>query len=81
MVFEKELKLVMCSIGAGTVTIVHQNGPDNYMVVQTLQTRPGQKTMVHRGTTHKIYLSGADYEADGKTPVPGSFGVYVYGPK
>jgi DNA-binding beta-propeller fold protein YncE len=81
VVFEKELKLVMSANGAGTVTIVHQDGPDKYTVVQTLKTMPGQKTMVHRGTTHKIYLSGADYEADGKTPVPGSFGVYVYGPK
>jgi len=81
VVFEKDLKLVMCSNGAGTVSIVHQDGPDTYTLVQTLKTQPGQKTMVHRGTTHKIYLSGADMEADGKTPVPGSFGVYVYGPK
>lgn len=81
VVFEKELKLVMSANGAGTVTIVHQDGPDKYTVVQTLKTQPGQKTLVHRGTTHKIYLSGADYEADGKTPVPRSFGVYVYGPK
>ena len=81
VVFDKELKLVMSANGAGTVTIVHQDSPDQYTVVQTLQTRPGQKTLVHRGTTHKIYLSGADYEADGKTPVSGSFGVYIYGPK
>ncbi len=80
VVYEKDLKLVMTSNGEGNVTIVHQDGPDKYTIVQTLKTSPGQKTMVHRGTTHKIYLSGADYQADGKTPVPGSFGVYVYGP-
>lgn len=81
VVFEKDLKLVMCSNGEGNVTIVHQDGPDKYTLVQTLETKRGQKTMVHRGTTHKIYLSGAEYQADGKTRVPGTFGVSVYGPK
>ncbi len=80
VVFEKDLKTVMTSNGEGSVTIVHQDSPDTYSVVQTLTTKPGQKTMVHRGTTHRIYLSGADYQADGKTPAPGTFGVYVYGP-
>ncbi|GAB4019195.1 YncE family protein [Spirosoma koreense] len=80
VVYEKDLKLVMTSNGEGSVTIVHQDSPDKYSVVQTLTTKPGQKTMVHRGTTHRIYLSGADYQADGKTPAPGTFGVYVYGP-
>lgn len=80
VVFEKDLKLVMTSNGEGNVTIVHQDSPDQYKVVQTLTTHPGLKTMVHRGTTHRIYLSGADLQADGKTPVAGTFGVYVYGP-
>ena len=80
VVFEKDLKLIMTSNGEGNVTIIHQDSPDKYTVVQTLTTKPGQKTMVHRGTTHRIYLSGADYQADGKTPAPGTFGVYVYGP-
>ena len=80
VVFDKELKVVMASNGAGNVTIVRQESPDQYTVVQTLTTKPGLKTMVHRGTTHRIYLSGADLQADGKTPVPGTFGVYVYGP-
>ena len=81
VVFEKDLKLVITSNGEGNVTIVKQHSADKYEVIQTLQTQKGIKTMVHRGTTHKIYLSGADLQADGKTPVPNSFGVYVYGPK
>lgn len=80
VVYEKDLKLIMASNGEGTVTIVQQDSPDKYSVVQTLKTMPGQKTMVHRGTTHRIYLSGAEMQADGKTPAPGTFGVYVYGP-
>lgn len=80
VVYEKDLKLVMTSNGDGNVTIIHQDSPDKYTVVQTLTTKPGLKTMVHRGTTHRIYLSGADYQTDGKIPAPGTFGVYVYGP-
>jgi YVTN family beta-propeller protein len=79
VVYEKELKLIMTSNGEGNVTIIKQETPDKYKVVQTLITNPGCKTMVHRGTTHNIYLSGADYMEDGKTPKPGTFGVYVYG--
>ncbi|AUD00558.1 YncE family protein [Spirosoma pollinicola] len=80
VVYDKELKLVMTSNGEGNVTIVHQDSPDKYSIVQTLMTKPGCKTLVHRGTTHRIYLSGADYQADGKTPAAGTFGVFVYGP-
>lgn len=80
VVFDKDLNLIMTSNGEGNVTIIHQDSPDKYRVVQTLETRVGCKTMVHRGTTHKIYLSGADFQADGKTPVANTFGVFVYAP-
>lgn len=66
VVYEKDLKLVVSSNGEGNVTIVHQD-------------TPGIKTMVHRRTVHKVHLSGADFQAGGKTPVPGTFGAYVYG--
>lgn len=81
VVYEKELKLIMTSNGEGNVTIIKQESPDQYKVIQTLITKPGQKTMVHRGTTHNIYLSGAEYMEDGKTPKPGTFGVYIYSMK
>ncbi len=80
VIYEKELKLIATSNGEGTVTLIHQDSPDTYTVVQTLKTAPGQKTIVHRGTTHRLYLSGASYLEDGKTPAPGTFGVAVYGP-
>ncbi len=80
VVFEKELKLVITSNGEGNVTIIHQDSPDQYRVVQTLATKPGQKTIVHRGTTHRIFLSGADFKEGTKDILPGTFGVSVYGP-
>lgn len=80
VVFDKDLKLIMTSNGEGNVTIVHQDSPDKYSIVQSLETHPGCKTMVHRGTTHKIYLSGSDLQVDGKTLSPNGFGVFVYAP-
>jgi YVTN family beta-propeller protein len=81
VVYDKELKLVMTSNGEGNVTVIKQETPDKYKIIQTLVTSPGQKTMVHRGTTHNIYLSGAEYLGDGKKIKPGTFGVYVYSMK
>jgi len=78
VVYEKDLHLVITSNGEGSATIVKQESPDNYSEIQTLKTRPGQKTIVHRGTTHNFFLTGADLQADGKI-VPNTFGVYVYG--
>jgi YVTN family beta-propeller protein len=79
VVFDKELKRVMTSNGEGNVTVVQQDSPDQYRVIQTLMTKPGQKTIVHRGTTHRLYLSGADYKEGTRDIVPGTFGVSVYG--
>lgn len=78
--FDKDLKLLFVSNGEGNITIVQQVSAKEYRLVQTLQTRLGLKTLVHRETTHKLYVSGADLQADQKTPVPGTFGVFVYGP-
>lgn len=79
VVYDKVLKMIFTSNGEGNVTIVKQENADKYGVVQTLQTKPGCKTMVHRGTTHNIYLSGADYKEGTKDVMPNTFGVFVYG--
>jgi DNA-binding beta-propeller fold protein YncE len=80
IVYEKDLGLLITSNGGGTATIIKQLSVDKYDVIQTVNTQRGLKTIVHRGSTHRFYLSGADLQADGKTPVPGTFGVFVYGP-
>jgi YVTN family beta-propeller protein len=79
--FDVEKKLIVASNGGGTATVIHQDSADKYTVVQTLTTERRQRTITHNNTTHNIYMSGASYEADGKTAVPNSFGVYVYGLK
>jgi len=42
---DPETKLIFCSCGDGTVTVVRQEGPDKYAAVGSIETRPGSKTM------------------------------------
>jgi DNA-binding beta-propeller fold protein YncE len=65
----------------GTLTVVHQDSPDRYRVLQTLQTPPGSRNMGLDPTTHRIYVAAAKFGAAptggrGRAPViPGSFSV------
>jgi len=79
--FDVEKKLIVASNGGGTATVIHQDAADKYSVVQTITTERRQRTITHNATTHNIYMSGASYQADGKTAIENSFGVYVYGLK
>jgi len=84
--FDPETQLVFASCGDGTTTIAHLDGPDKLTVVQSLKTATGSRTMTLDPTTHRIYLSAADYEpATGNqrrpTPLAGSFKVLVFEPE
>ena len=70
--------LIICSNGDGTATIVRQNGPDNYAVVQTLNTQWKAKTHAYDPATKTIYFSAFDMQSDNKTRIPDSFKVLVY---
>jgi DNA-binding beta-propeller fold protein YncE len=65
----------------GTLTIIHQDSPDSYHVVQTLKTMERSRNMGLDPVTHAIYLAGAKFEPAqaGQRPkaVPGSFVVLV----
>ncbi len=72
-------KLAFSSNGRdGTVTVVHQDSPDKYSVVQTVQTEPGARTMAVDTKSHKIYLVTADFQAaapaEGSAPTGGVSG-------
>lgn len=42
--------------GEGNVTVVHQDSPDKYTVVDTVPTFPGAKTIAVDPATHNVYL-------------------------
>ncbi len=89
--FDPGTQLAFASAGSsGTVTIVHEDAPDKFTVVQTLATERSARTMTLDPATHKIYLASAQFEAPVTPPpagggrqrpkmIPGSFKVLVYG--
>jgi DNA-binding beta-propeller fold protein YncE len=89
--FDRDTQLVFSSNGEGNLTVVHQDSPDQYTVLQTLDTAVGARTMALDPATHKIYLVTAKF---GPPPAPtaeqphprptmlaNSFEVIVVGPK
>jgi DNA-binding beta-propeller fold protein YncE len=67
----------------GTLTVIHQDTPDTYQVVENVQTPPSSRNMGLDPTTHRIFVASAKFEAApaggrGRGPmVPGSFAVMV----
>ena len=76
--YDPETKLIFCSCGDGTVTIIKQITADSYSVIQTLQTQARARTMALDTKTHKIYLSVADGVKGSRASTPGSFKLLVY---
>jgi YVTN family beta-propeller protein len=68
--FDQETKLVFNSNGEGTVTVIRQDSPDKYSVVETVKTAPRAKTMALDPKTHRLFLS---------TVESGQFEVLVVG--
>ncbi|HEY2856299.1 MAG TPA: hypothetical protein VGJ18_25890 [Gemmatimonadaceae bacterium] len=46
----------------GTLTVIHEDAPDSYHVVQTLETMKGSRNMGLDPSMHAIFLSGAKFE-------------------
>jgi DNA-binding beta-propeller fold protein YncE len=76
--YDPQTKLIFCSCGDATTTIIKQQSADDYSVVQTLKTQVRAKTMALDTRTHKIYLSVADYEPGTRKVLPGTFKILVY---
>jgi DNA-binding beta-propeller fold protein YncE len=90
--FDPGLGLVFSSNGAdGTLTVIHEDSPDEYKVIASVTTLVSARTMALDPATHKIYLAAARL---GETPpateqqphprpniVPDSFSILVAQPK
>lgn len=68
--FDPDARLIFNSNGEGTVTIIHEDNPDKYSLVETVKTVPRAKTMALDPKTHKLFLS---------TTESGQFEVLVVG--
>ena len=75
----------------GTLTVIHQDSPDTYRMIQSVQTAAGSRNMGLDPATHRIYLAAAKFgpapsDASAANPrrrapmVPGSFTIIVVEP-
>lgn len=87
--FDPETGDIFSSCGEGTLSVIHEDAPDKYTLVENVQTQAGSRTMALDLKTHKVYLSSAKFvpapqpttdKPHSRPPlVPGTFSVLVFG--
>jgi YVTN family beta-propeller protein len=87
--YDAKRGLVFSSNGEGTLTVVHQDTPDKYQVIEALATQRGARTMALDPLSGKLYLVTAKFgpapaaTADQPRPrpslIPDSFTILVVG--
>ena len=65
--FDPATQLAFTSNGEGTITVIHEDTPDKYTVVETVPTQRGARTMAVNPKTHRLYTVTAEF---GPTPAP-----------
>jgi hypothetical protein len=59
--FDPTHGLVFSSNGEGTLSVIRQDSPDHYTVVNSVATKRGARTMAMDSAQGKIYLVSADF--------------------
>lgn len=87
--FDRDTNLAFASCGEGVLTVVKEDSPEKFSVVQSVKTDRGARTMELDPKTHKIYLVTAKFgpppAATAEQPhpwpsiLPGTFEVLVVG--
>jgi hypothetical protein len=82
--FDPGTGYAFASNGDGTLTVVHEDSPDKFSVVENVPTKRGARTMALDRKTHNIFLPTAEFEppAPGErrgTMKAGSFAILVVG--
>jgi DNA-binding beta-propeller fold protein YncE len=81
--FDNGLKLVFASCGEGKLTVIKEESPATFTVIDNVPTKRSARTCAVNEKTHEVYLSAADTEpgAPGERPkqIQGTFGVVVVG--
>jgi YVTN family beta-propeller protein len=65
--FDAPLQLVFSSNGDGTLTVIHEDGPNRFTVLQNAATQVGARTLALDEASGSVYLPTADF---GPPPPP-----------
>ncbi len=78
-----------CGAGDGVLSVIHEDSPDKFTLVENVKTQRGARTMALDTKTHSVYLSVADFGTPAAPPpgggrarpsiVPGSFSLLEFG--
>jgi DNA-binding beta-propeller fold protein YncE len=88
--FDADRQLAFSSNGDGTLTVVHEDAPDKFSVLENADTQRSARTMALDTTDHDVYLVAAEFEEtppakEGERPrrtmKPGTFTLLVVGKK
>jgi hypothetical protein len=87
--FDDDTQLAFASCGEGVLTVVHEDSPEKFSVVENVPTQKGARTMALDPKTHNVFVVAAKFgpppaaTADNPHPrpsiVPDSFVVLVIG--
>src|SRR5580704_4103968 len=89
--FDPDTKYALNSCGQdGVLTVIHEDSPDKYTVIENVRTETGARTMALDPKTHNVYLAVAEVEmlppASGdakgrprRKVTPGTFGLLEFG--
>lgn len=78
-IYDVEKKLVFSSNCDGTLTVVRQESPDKYTVVQNVKTQKEARTMALDPVSHKLYLPYLEVKSGQKAPDPGDLPEFTPG--
>jgi len=59
--FDDERALAFASCGEGVLTIVHEDSPDKFSVLENVPTQRGARTMALDPSTHQVFLVTANF--------------------
>lgn len=86
--FDPGTGYAFASCGDGTLTIAHEDAPDKFSLVETIDTQRGARTMALDRSNHNVYLVTAEFgpapAATAQNPrprptmVPDSFTLLIY---
>lgn len=78
-IYDVEKKLVFASNCDGTLTVVKQESPDKYTVVQNLKTQREARTMALDPVSHKLFLPYEELKRGQKPWAPGTLPEFTPG--
>ncbi len=85
--FNPKTQQIFMSCGEGVLTVIHEDSPNKYTVVQSVPTVKGARTMALDAAANTVYSVTAQYDPNPPAPgqrraiVPGTFELLVIRPE